>query len=145
MRVHENAAGKSWVLPEDLENGFVALEKAKGLTKFAYEEERVEEILRRVIDKNKAILVELIKQENALKAEEQKAILAVQKINKELTDVERNYPRRRELPIDPIRNVLHQVNEIIGLLEKDAQIEQALSVVASDLASLISILPKSDE
>ena len=145
MRVHENAAGKSWVLPEDLENGFVALEKAKGLTKFAYEEERVEEILRRVIDKNKAILVELIKQENALKAEEQKAILAVQKINKELTDVERNYPRRRELPIDPIRNVLHQVNEIIGLLEKDAQIEQALSVVASDLASLISILHKSDE
>ena len=122
---------------------YAAFEKAKGLTKFAYEEERIEEILRRVIEKNKAVLVELIKQDNALKGEEQKAIVAVQKMSEALKQIEKSYPQGdRSLHIDPLRRVLMQLNVIIGLLEQDAKIEQALSVVASDLASLITILPR---
>ncbi|MSR86380.1 hypothetical protein EXS74_03215 [Candidatus Woesearchaeota archaeon] len=145
LLVSEMTHRDSWVSRENLPLAFEALEKTKGLTQFAYEEERVEEILQRVIEKNRAILIELIKQDNTLKTEEQKAIAAVQKISEALKGIETHYSDRNSLHIDPVRKILRQVNEIISLLEQDAKIEQALSVVASDLASLIAILPRGEK
>ena len=41
---------------------------------------------------------------------------------------------------EPLQRALLQINIIKDLLEKDAQIEQALSAVASDLAALVASL-----
>jgi len=140
-----NAGGtykNAWFYPND--NGFqesvAALEKAEGLTKFAYEEQRVDEILKRVIEKNRAILIELIKQENALVKEEEQALAAVQKLKKYREDLLKMAKDERRMHIEPLQKALLQINIIKDLLQKDAQIEQALSAVASDLASLVASL-----
>ncbi|HIH14905.1 MAG: hypothetical protein QT08_C0014G0010 [archaeon GW2011_AR17] len=140
-------SGKIWVNYNDLgyDKALESLKKAEGLTKFAYEEERIEEILKRVIEKNRAILIELIKQENQLVKEEKEATLAVQNLKKYREDLLKMAKEEKRMHKEPLQKFLLQVNIIKNLLKKDAQIEQALSVVASDLASLISILPKGDE
>ena len=140
-------SGKIWVNYNDLgyDKALESLKKADGLTKFAYEEERIEEILKRVIEKNRAILIELIKQENQLVKEEKEATLAVQNLKKYREDLLKMAKEEKRMHKEPLQKFLLQVNIIKNLLKKDAQIEQALSVVASDLASLISILPKGDE
>ena len=140
-------SGKIWVNYNDLgyDKALESLKKAEGLTKFAYEEERIEEILKRVIEKNRAILIELIKQENQLVKEEKEATLAVQNLKKYREDLLKIAKEEKRMHKEPLQKFLLQVNIIKNLLKKDAQIEQALSVVASDLASLISILPKGDE
>lgn len=151
--VSECTGSQDWVPRESFyghdfyKEAYAAFEKAKDLTQFAYEEERIEEILQRVIEKNKAVLVELIKQDNSLKEEEKRAIEAVQRMSQTLKEINERYPRNGHiyLHIDALREVLQQLNIIIGLLEKDAQIEQALSVVAGDLASLVSILPRGEK
>jgi len=98
-----------------------------------------------VIEKNRAILIELIKQENQLVKEEKEATLAVQNLKKYREDLLKMAKEEKRMHKEPLQKFLLQVNIIKNLLKKDAQIEQALSVVASDLASLISILPKGDE
>src|SRR3989338_9220862 len=121
-------SGKIWVNYNDLgyDKALESLKKAEGLTKFAYEEERIEEILKRVIEKKEATL-------------------AVQNLKKYREDLLKMAKEEKRMHKEPLQKFLLQVNIIKNLLKKDAQIEQALSVVASDLASLISILPKGDE
>lgn len=117
-----------------------AIEDADQLTKFAYEEQRVEEILKKVIEKNKAVLIELIKQENALVKEEEQALQAVQKLKELRKELMTQASGFQEIHIPTLQQFHLQVNRIIDLLEKDAQIEQALSVVTSDLALLLASL-----
>ncbi len=117
-----------------------ALREADGLTKFAYEEQRVDEILKKVIEKNRAILIELIKQENALVQEEEQALAAVQQLKNYREDILNMVRRKGQMDTRTLDWLLGELGFIIELLERDAQIEQALSLITSDLASLVASL-----
>ncbi|MBI5798003.1 hypothetical protein HZA98_03825, partial [Candidatus Woesearchaeota archaeon] len=110
------------------------------LTKFAYEEERVDEILKRVIEKNRAILIELIKQENALVKEEEQALAAIQKLKKYREDLLKMVKEEKRMHKEPLQKALLQINIIKELLEKDAKIGQSLSLITSDLTTLVASL-----
>ena len=136
------SSGNPWVNERDYnyKQALEAIQKTEALTKFAYEEQRIDEVLKRVIEKNRAILVELIKQENALVKEEQEALAAVQKLKKYRDELLKMVKEERRMHIETLQKALLQINTIKELLKKDAQIEQALSVVASDLAALVASL-----
>lgn len=133
---------RTWINSQDYEydKALAAIQKTEALTKFAYEEQRVDEILKRVIEKNRAILIELIKQENALAKEEQQALAAIQNLKRYRDDLLRMAKEQKRMHKEPLQKALLQINIIIELLHKDAQIELALSAVASDLASMVASL-----
>ena len=116
-----NAGGtykKNWFYNTDpgFKETVVALEKAEGLTKFAQEEQRVDEIIKRVIEKNRAILIELIKQENALVKEEEQALAAVQKLKEFRKQLLNEAKEGRISDITTLQKALLQINIIKNLL-----------------------------
>lgn len=118
-----------------------AIQRTEVLTKFGYEEQRVDEILKTVIEKNREILIELIKQENALVKEEQQAMEALQKLKKYREEILEKAKNEHIIYRESVKQVLLQIKIIKELFKnKDAQIELALSVVASDLAQLVASL-----
>lgn len=136
------SVNQAWIKPETwgYDQTLAAVQKAEELTNFAYEEEKIEEILKRVINKNKEILINLIKEENALSKEEKEAVLAVQKLKLAREKLIKNAKSGGGLNRDDLLVFLRQVVIISNLLEKDARIEQALSVIASDLAAIVASL-----
>lgn len=113
------------------------------LTKFTYAEERVERIIKQIIERSKADLVKLIQADEAFTKDEKNAVHFLQ----ELRQIRDQLPTAKEYNekknFGPV--IFSNLQQLRALLVKDADIADAIQIVARDLERLLQTLRNAEK
>ncbi len=136
--------GGSFQYPPEITKEF--LEIIDKLTQFTYEEGRTEEIIKRIIERSKQDLINLIKEDEAFTRDEMEATQILQELKQHANKL-KDFLKTDRRPghnsiIEPI---WQNIADLERLLVKDADIADAIQIVARDLEKLMQTLRKTEK
>ncbi len=125
-------------------------EQFKKLTQLTYTEERIEQIVKQIIERSKANLIKLIQADEAFTKNERRAneILQILHRYSQAMVLHPSYPNRGpNVPGDPedIKQALALLEELRILLTKDANTAEAVQIISRDLEKLMKTLRTSEQ
>ncbi len=109
----------------------------KKLTEFAYTEERVEQVIKQIIERTKADVIKLIQADEAFTKDEKKAIELLQQVHSIIS--------KQGIVMHSILEISRPIYNLHGLLKKDADIAEAVQIISRDLEKLMQTLRETEK
>lgn len=135
---------------KDVEDVKEVTKKLDSLTAMTYNEARAEEIIKKIIERSKQDLINLIKEDEAFTRNEEIAnniLQQIKTVNEKAKLITSNEIFRSSDAVRILRDlwdILRRVQDLKALLQKDADIAEAVQIVARDLERLMQTLRKTE-
>ncbi len=142
--IRTNPIAPHWYYTND-ESIAQLLEIGDKLTKMAYDEARAEEVIKKIIERSKQDLINLIKEDEAFTNDEEIANQILQKLRNSIEKYRSSKGSPPTIGLTSIEQLQGIVMELERLLKKDADIAEAVQIVSRDLEKLMQTLRKAEK